>query len=102
MYLYVNSVISTEQLVCRCSDIIVIAGNRVISQSDLGKQLRPSASVDPSSLGEYTEKHVHGKSLQRRCSLRSSRNLRFPLGQKDCGTKGDTESRMTEVSVSST
>lgn len=50
-----NSVISTEQLVCRCSDIIVIAGNRVISQSDLGKQLRPSASVDPSSLGEYTE-----------------------------------------------
>lgn len=97
-----NSVIAFKQLVCIYSDIIVIAGNRVISQSDLGKQLRPVASVDLSSLGEYTEKRVHGKSLQRRCSLRSSRNLRFPLGQKDCGTKGDTKSRMSEVSVSST
>lgn len=99
-----NSVIAFKQLVCIYSDIIVIAGNRVISQSDLGKQLRPVASVDLSSLGEYTEKqvHVHGKSLQRRCSLRSSRNLRLPLGQKDCGTKGDTKSRMSEVSVSST
>lgn len=86
-----NSVIAFKQLVCIYSDIIVIAGNRVISQSDLGKQLRPAA-----------EKRVHGKSLQRRCSLRSSRNLRFPLGQKDCGTKGDTKSRMSEVSVSST
>lgn len=99
--LYVNSVISTEQLVCRYCDIIVIAGNRVINQSDLGRQLRPSASVDPSSLGEYNEKEVHGKILQRRCSLRSSRNLRFPLGQEDCGTKSGTKSRLTEVSVSS-
>lgn len=30
-----------------------------------------------------------------------ARNLRFPLGQEDCGAKSDTKSRLTEASVSS-